>query len=61
VEGAGVAYWKVSPILVLSTTDPTIRQLRHLFGKTKSVEGMRLGGQLFGDRFVEDGYVYRIA
>jgi hypothetical protein len=41
--------------------DPSIRELRRLFGKTKSVEGMRLGGQVFGDRFVEDAYVYRIS
>jgi len=25
------------------------------------VEGMRLGGQLVGDRFIEDGYAYRIS
>jgi hypothetical protein len=42
-------------------TDPFIRALRRLFGKTKSVEGMRLGGQMIGDRFVEDAYVYRIS
>jgi hypothetical protein len=40
--------------------DPFIRELRRIFGKTKSVEGMRLGGQLFGDRFIEDGIAYRI-
>jgi hypothetical protein len=41
-------------------TDPFVRQLRRRFGKAKSVEGMRLGGQLFGDRYIEDAYVYRI-
>jgi hypothetical protein len=37
--------------------DPFIRELRNVFGKTASIEGMRLGGQSFGDRFIEDGYV----
>lgn len=49
------------PILILPMADPSIRELRRLFGKTKSVEGMRLGGRMFGDRFVEDAYVYRIS
>ena len=40
--------------------DPFIRVLRKIFGKTRSVEGMRLGGQMIGDRFIEDAYVYRV-
>jgi hypothetical protein len=47
-------------MLVLRMKDPFIRDLRKLFGTAKNVTGMRLGGQSFGDRFVEDGYVYRI-
>ena len=48
-------------IMILRTTDPFIKELRRIFGKTQSTEGMRLGGQLIGDRFIEDAYVYRIA
>jgi hypothetical protein len=48
-------------LLVLRMKDPFIQELRKLFGKAKSVSGMRLGGQTFGDRFIEDGYVYRIS
>jgi hypothetical protein len=48
------------PILVLPTKDPFIRELRKIFGKAKSVEGMRLGGQKIGNRFVDSAYVYRI-
>jgi len=48
-------------IVILPMTDPTIRALRQTFGKAKSVEGMRLGGQLIGKRWVEDAYVYRIS
>lgn len=49
------------PIMILPMTDPFTRELRRLFGKTNSVEGTRLGGQMFGDRFVHDAYVYRIS
>jgi hypothetical protein len=48
------------PIMILPTKDPFIRELRKLFGKAKSVEGMRLGGQTIGNRFVDAAYVYRI-
>jgi len=49
------------PIVILPMTDRTIKHLRKVFGKTKRVEGMRLGGQMLGDRFVDDAYVYRIS
>jgi hypothetical protein len=50
-------------ILILPMTDPTIRALRRYFGKTKGLaaEGTRIGGQQFGNRWVEDGYVYRVS
>lgn len=48
------------PILILPTKDPFIRDLRKIFGKAKSVAGMRLGGQTIGNRFISDAYVYRI-
>ncbi len=52
---------RTPPIMILPMNDPFIRELRRIFGKTKSVEGMRLGGQMIGDRFVEDAYVYRVS
>jgi len=48
------------PLLILRASDPFIRALRRIFGKVKSVEGMRLGGQALGGRFIEDAVVYRI-
>ena len=48
------------PILILPTRSSFVKALRDRFGKASSVEGMRLGGQTFGDRFVSDAYVYRI-
>jgi hypothetical protein len=49
-----------SPLLLLPIKDPFIRELRRLFGKTSDIEGMRLGGQTIGNRFISDAYVYRI-
>jgi hypothetical protein len=48
-------------ILILPTTDSTVRTLRRIFSKAKSVAGMRLGGQQIGKRWVEDAYVYRVS
>ena len=58
---AGFTPYNTPLTQILPMNDPFIKALRRLFGKTKTVEGMRIGGQLFGDRFVEDGYVYRIS
>ncbi len=51
---------QIPTLAIRSMSDPFIRALRRMFGKTKSVEGMRLGGQLIGNRFIEDAVVYRI-
>jgi|SRR5271168_2959868 len=48
------------PILILPTKDPFIRELRRLFGKAKDVTGMRLGGQMIGNKFISDAYAYRV-
>jgi hypothetical protein len=58
---AGFTPRNTPTVMILRTADPFIRDLRRIFGKAKSVEGMRLGGQMFGGRFVEDAYVYRIS
>ena len=61
LESGGLTRQKTPPVLILPTTDPFVRELRRIFGKAKSVEGMRLGGQTIGDRFIHDAYVYRIS
>ena len=58
---AGFTPRNTPSVMILPMADPFIRELRRLFGRTKSVEGMRLGGQMIGDRFVQDAYVYRIS
>jgi len=40
--------------------NPFIEALRGLFASTKDTYGMRLGGQKFGDKYLEDAFVYRI-
>jgi hypothetical protein len=45
---------------ILGNKNPLIRGLRRLFGKTASVEGMRLGGHTIGGVWLDDSYVYRI-
>ena len=61
LSNGGFAVSNTPSIMILPMSDPFIKSLRSIFGKAKSVEGMRLGGQLIGDRFVEDGYAYRIS
>jgi hypothetical protein len=60
-DAAGIMPERAPLMMILPMNDPFIRDLRRRFGKAKSVEGMRLGGQMFGDRFIEDAYVYRIS
>ncbi len=57
---AGFPIEKKPSILILPMADPTVRALRRAFARTKNVAGMRIGGQQFGNRWVEDGYVYRV-
>jgi hypothetical protein len=48
------------PITILRLNDPFITRLRRLFANAKSVEGMRLGGQTIGNRFISEAYVYKM-
>lgn len=61
LAAAGITPDKTPALMILPMGDPFIKSLRRAFRMTKGVEGMRLGGQMIGDRFVEDAYVYRVA
>ncbi len=61
LDAAGFALEQTPPVVILRSGDPFIKDLRKIFGKTKTVEGMRLGGQMIGDRFIEDAFAYRVA
>ncbi len=58
LKGSGTHF--LPPLLILKTKDDFIRGLRGLFAQTSDVSGMRLGGQVIGNRFVSDAYVYRV-
>jgi hypothetical protein len=47
-------------ILMKPMNDPMIQDLRSAFASAADTRGMRLGGQKFGDKFLEDAIVYRI-
>lgn len=57
---AGFTPYNTPSIMILPMSDPLIKDLRRRYAKAGNVEGMRPGGQMIGDRFIEDGYVYRI-
>jgi hypothetical protein len=54
LDAAGFQLEKTPPVMIQALSDPFIRSLRRIFGKAKSVDGMRFGGQTIGDRFVDD-------
>jgi hypothetical protein len=61
LDQRGIRLDDTPAVMIMDMNDPFIKTLRRSFGKAKSVEGMRLGGQTFGDRFLEDAYAYRIS
>ena len=61
LKDAGISVWHTPTIHIMKTTDPFIRALRKVFRKEKDVAGIRVGGRTWGDRFIEDGYAYKIA
>lgn len=60
LRSSGGAGHRMPRFMVLRMKDPFIHELRRIFSKTSDVSGMRLGGQSFGGRYLEDAYVYRI-
>lgn len=45
---------------LISPKDPLYQALRAIFGKTRSVEGARLGNTQVGGIYIEDAYLYEI-
>lgn len=52
--------YTMPPNMIFAENDPFIRALKKTFGKAANVQGMRLGGQTIGDRYLEAGYVFRV-
>ncbi len=57
---AGISYRKRPAIYWRPMDKPFIQALRQAFATAKDTYGMRLGGQKFGDQYLEDAFVYRI-
>ena len=60
MERAGIPVSKRPKVYLRPMDKPFIKSLRNIFAQTKDTYGMRLGGQTFGDQYLEDAFVYRI-
>jgi hypothetical protein len=60
LEKAGISIHREPSILLRSMHSPFIKALRSSFASAADTYGMRLGGQKFGDKYLEDAFVYRI-
>jgi len=60
MKKAGISYRKRPAIYWRPMDKPFIQALRHAFASANDTYGMRLGGQMFGDQYLEDAFVYRI-
>lgn len=60
MEKAGISTAKRPKVFLRPMDKPFIKALRSIFGRASDTYGMRLGGQTFGDQYLEDAFVYRI-
>ncbi|HUH62925.1 MAG TPA: hypothetical protein VLZ50_08010 [Terracidiphilus sp.] len=60
LRSSNIPFHQRPTIFLKSMSSPMIEELRNVFGKAKDTYGMRLGGQTFGDQYIEDAFVYRI-
>jgi hypothetical protein len=60
IRKAGISIHRKPSIFLRSMDNPFIKALRHTFAQTSDTYGMRLGVQKFGDKYLEDAFVYRI-
>jgi hypothetical protein len=60
IDKAGIPSHRQPTIFLRPMNNPMIDALRRIFASTSDVYGMRLGGQKFGDKYLEDAFVYRI-
>lgn len=61
LDAAGFPVELKPTTMILRTTDPMIRDFRKDYAKSNVSPGTHVGGQMLGDRFVEDAYAYRIS
>jgi hypothetical protein len=60
MDKAGIPMHRRPTLLMKPMNDPMIDALRSAFASGADTRGMRLGGQSFGGKYLEDAVVYRI-
>ena len=50
----------IPSLLLMGTDDPFVKALRSYLGQVDRSRGLHISDQAFGNRFVEDGYVFRV-
>jgi len=60
MKKAGIPTHRQPTISMRPMDNPFIQALRQTFSAASDTYGMRLGGQMFGDKYLEDAFVYRI-
>ena len=60
IDKAGIPIHRQPGLLLRRMKNPFIEALRSAFAATADTYGMRLGGQTFGGKFLEEAFVYRI-
>lgn len=60
MDKAGISVFRQPAIFLRPMDNPMIKALRGTFASASNTYGMRLGGQRFGDKYLEDAFVYRI-
>ena len=57
---ANISFWSAPLVFLRNMRDPFIVELRQQYASADDTYGIRLGGQKFGDQYIEDAFVYRI-
>ena len=60
MDKAGIPIHRQPTVLLRRMGSPMIDALRRTFSVAADTYGMRLGGQMFGDQYIEEAFVYRI-
>ena len=60
IRVAGIPFHRKPTIYLRPMDNPMIQALRSAYASMSDNYGMRLGSQIFGDKYLEDAVVYRI-
>jgi hypothetical protein len=60
IRKAGIPFHRKPTIFLRPMDNPMIQALRSAYASMSDNYGMRLGSQMFGDKYLEDAVVYRI-